>query len=105
VDLRTFRLTDGPSVGRAVSALEKSFTPERVFVERIRRGDSLLEATPTPSCRPETSSPGRPPPGASGLRPDRQRGRGPELLDFPLAALDVNPHQPAFRGQAARGGR
>jgi len=89
-DLRTFRLTDGPSVGRAVSALEKSFTPERVFVERIRRGDSLLEATPDAVLQAGdviALAGRRRVLLGSALIGSEVEDR--ELLDFPLAALDV----------------
>ncbi|HEY2796475.1 MAG TPA: aspartate-alanine antiporter [Thermoanaerobaculia bacterium] len=44
-DRRAYRL-DAAWADRRVAALEGSFLPERLFVERIRRGSELLEATP-----------------------------------------------------------
>ncbi|MFJ5487771.1 TrkA C-terminal domain-containing protein [Hansschlegelia beijingensis] len=35
----------GPAVGKRVGELERLALPERVFVERIRRGDQIIEAT------------------------------------------------------------
>ena len=43
--IRAYRLADA-AAGRTVADLERSASPERVFVERIRRGAELLDATP-----------------------------------------------------------
>ena len=43
--IRAYGLAD-VSAGRTVADLERSASPERVFVERIRRGAELLDATP-----------------------------------------------------------
>ena len=43
--IRAYRLADG-AAGRTVADLERSASPERVFVERIRRGAELIDATP-----------------------------------------------------------
>ena len=45
-DLRAFRLDADPLPYASVAALEESFAPERVFVERIRHGGELIDATP-----------------------------------------------------------
>ncbi len=44
-DTRAYRLAK-VWAGRSVKELEQSFQPDRVFVERIRRGGSLLDAEP-----------------------------------------------------------
>ena len=44
---RAYQIDDKAWAGRMVSALEKFFAPERVFVERIRRGGEILVAEPT----------------------------------------------------------
>ena len=49
-DIRAYRL--GASWNRRVADLEQSFAPARVFVERIRRGDALLDADPETVLRP-----------------------------------------------------
>ena len=50
-NLRAYRLTDGWA-GRRVADFEQSLAPERVFVERIRRGREMLEAEPDTVLRP-----------------------------------------------------
>ena len=44
-DIRAYRL-GGVFTNRRISDLEKSFLPERVFIERIRRDSSFVDATP-----------------------------------------------------------
>ena len=45
-DFRAYRIDDAKWADRTVGDLEKSFAPERVFVERINRGGDVLEAEP-----------------------------------------------------------
>ncbi len=88
--LRAYRLDDATWAGRSVTDLEKSFAPERVFVERIRRGEELVEATPEAVLRRGDAV-------AIAARHRVLAGAvvfGKEiddraLLDFPLVALDV----------------
>jgi putative transport protein len=44
-DMRAYRLADVFAT-RRIADLEKSFVPERVFIERIRRDSNFVEATP-----------------------------------------------------------
>jgi putative transport protein len=44
-DIRAYRLAD-VSMNCHIADLEKSFMPERVFVERVRRNSKLVDATP-----------------------------------------------------------
>jgi putative transport protein len=44
-DIRAYRLADVFD-NRRITNLEKSFVPERMFVERIRRNSSVVDATP-----------------------------------------------------------
>lgn len=44
VDVRAYLITEGALTGQPVSAL---FPGLRIFVERVRRGDTLIEAVPT----------------------------------------------------------
>jgi putative transport protein len=44
-DIRAFRLAD-VFANRRIADLEKSFAPERVFIERIRRDSKFVDATP-----------------------------------------------------------
>jgi putative transport protein len=45
IDLRAYRLDDAWA-GRCVADLERSFAPYRVYVERVRRGENIIEASP-----------------------------------------------------------
>jgi putative transport protein len=45
-DLRAYRIHDAAWADRSVADLEKSFAPDRVFVERIHRGSQLVDAEP-----------------------------------------------------------
>ena len=49
--IRAYRLA-GAWAGRTVTDLERIGSPDRVFVERIRRGAELLEATPDAVLQP-----------------------------------------------------
>ena len=89
-DLRAYRLDDAAWAGRSVADLEKSFAPERVFVERIRRGAEILDGSPDIVLRRGDAV-------AIAARRRVLTGGIPvgveiedrTLLDFPLVALDV----------------
>jgi putative transport protein len=88
-DLRAYRLSEAWA-GRSVADLEASFAPDRVFVERIRRGGRLLDAEPATVFAPGD---------AVALTARRRLLAGGisigteiearELLDFPVDARDV----------------
>jgi len=88
--VRAYRLTD-VSAGRTVDDFERAARPERVFVERIRRGAALLDA------RPETvlqagdvvAIAARRRVLLSGHLPLREEVEDRALLDFPMATLDA----------------
>ena len=91
-DLRAFRIGESSrAVNRSVAEFERSFAPERVFVERIRRGDELIEPAGETLLRPGDTT-------VIGARREvmlaHASSMGTEvedrlLLDFPVAALDV----------------
>jgi putative transport protein len=88
-DVRAYRVGDRWA-GRRVEELERSFQPERVFVERIRRGEELVNGEPgmtlqagdivavTARRRVVAGDP------AIGTEVEDRA-----LLEFPIAALDV----------------
>jgi putative transport protein len=89
-DTRAYRLAD-VFASRRIADLEKSFIPERVFVERIRRDSTLLDAPPNAVLQPGDVvavvarrrvllSEGF----AIGVEVEDR-----ELLDFPVATADV----------------
>ncbi len=77
-DLRTYRIDDTAWADRSVADLEKSFAPERVFVERIRRGAEILDAVTGHGASPRRRRRDRgPEAGAHGRDPGRRGDRGP----------------------------
>jgi putative transport protein len=89
-DMRAYRLADVFAT-RRIADLEKSFVPERVFIERIRRDSNFVEATPDTvlhagdlvvivARRRVLLSEGF----AIGVEVEDR-----ELLDFPVATADV----------------
>ncbi len=88
--IRAYRLDDVPA-GRTVKDLERSAGPERVFVERIRRGAELMDATPESvlRCGDVVAIAGRRRVLLGGSLPLGQEVDDAALLDFPMATLDV----------------
>ena len=88
--VRAYRLADG-AVGRTVADLERSASPERVFVERIRRGAELIDATPETVLQSGdvVAIAARRRVLLSGSLPLGEEVEDPALLDFPMATLDV----------------
>ena len=89
-DVRAFRIS-AALVGRTVAELERSMAPARLFVLRLRRGGELLAATPETELRSGDCV-------AVGARrhvllgaaaPFGEEVEDRELLDLPLAALDL----------------
>jgi putative transport protein len=91
-DLRAFRIGDaGPAANRTVWEFEQSLAPERVFVERVRKGGAVAEPEPGTRLAPGDAV-------VVGARRHVMLAIaatiGPEiedraLLDFPLATVDV----------------
>ena len=89
-DVRAFRLP-ATLTGRSVAEVERSFAPARVFVQRLRRGEELIEAGPDTQLLPGDVA-------VVGARrqvllaaraPFGEEVEDRELLDFPMAALDA----------------
>src|SRR6185295_2209551 len=97
--IRAFHLPDA-WVGRTVGDVERSFQPERVFIERVRRRDELIDASPEArleardviavSARRHVFFGESQPFGAfSGPTPFGVEVNDQAWLDFPVDALDV----------------
>src|SRR6185436_1760506 len=89
-DVRSYRVPDSMAE-RTVADVERSFAPARVFVQRIRRGAQLLDAAPDTLLHRNDVA-------VFGARRHVLLAQGSpfgvevedeELLDFPMAALDV----------------
>ena len=88
--IRAHRLADS-TAGRTVAELESLSSPERVFVERIRRGAALIDATPETVLQSGdiVAIAARRRVLLAGSLPLREEVEDPALLDFPMATLDV----------------
>jgi putative transport protein len=89
-DVRAFRVP-AAWAGRRVTEIESSFAPDRVFVQRVRRGGEILEvASDSVLAKGDVAVVGarRHVLLAEGS-PFGEEAEDRELLDFPMAALDV----------------
>ena len=88
--IRAYQLGDD-SGGRTVADLERAASPERVFVERIRRGTDLIDGTPSTVLQlgDVIALAARRRVLLSGSLPIEDEVEDPGLLDFPMATLDV----------------
>ena len=88
--IRAYRLADA-AAGRTVADFERSASPERVFVERIRRGAELMDATPETVLQAGdvVAIAARRRVLLGGSLPLGEEVEDPALLDFPMATLDV----------------
>jgi putative transport protein len=88
--IRAYRLAE-VSAGRTVADFERAASPERVFVERIRRGAELVDAAPDAVLRSGdvVAIGARRKLLLSGSLPLGQEVEDPALLEFPMATLDV----------------
>ena len=88
--IRAYGLADS-AAGRTVGDLERAEMPERVFVERIRRGTELLE--PGPSTVMQSGDvlaiAARRRVLLGGTLPILTEREDPRLLEFPMATLDI----------------
>ena len=89
-DVRAYRLDYAAWDGKSVVELEKTFAPDRVYVERVRRGAEILDATPETVLQAgdAVALAARRRVLASGVSIGHEI-EDPSLLDFPIAALDV----------------
>jgi putative transport protein len=88
--IRAHRLDDA-AAGRTVADFERFEPSERVFIERIRRGAELLDATPETILRSGdvVAIAARRRVLLRGNLPLREELEDPALLDFPMATFDV----------------
>jgi len=100
-DIRAYRLAAG-FANHTVSDLERSFSPERVFVERVRRGAELLDPTPGTALRAgdviAVAGRRRVLLGPGAAIGDEIEDR--ELQEFPLVTADVVVTNRAVADQA-----
>jgi putative transport protein len=88
--IRAYRLAEG-AAGRTAADLERAASPDRVFVERIRRGAELMDATPETVLRSGdvVAIAARRRVLLGGRLSLGEEVEDPQLLDFPMSTLDV----------------
>jgi putative transport protein len=88
--IRCCRLADAWA-GRTVADLEHAASPERLFVERIRRGAELMDAPPETVLQSGDilAVAARRRVLLAGNLPLREEVEDPALLEFPVATLDI----------------
>jgi putative transport protein len=89
-DLRTYRVHSS-LVGRSVSWLEGSFAPARVFVQRVRRGGTVLEtvASTVLEAGDHVAVSARRHVLVGGSLPLGEEVQDRALLEYPVGTLDV----------------
>jgi putative transport protein len=91
-ELRAFRIgPNSPVIDRTIAACEASTAGERMFAQRIRRDGAMLEALPDTVIRPGdiVAVTGRREALIALIGPDREEVEDAQLLDMPVAILDV----------------
>jgi len=88
--IRAYRLA-AAATGPTVADFERSTIPDRVFVERIRRGVDLIDATPETILRSGdvAAIAARQRVVLSGILPLGEEIYDPALLEFPVVTLDA----------------
>ncbi len=89
-DIRAFPLPTAWA-GRRVADIESALNPDRVFIERVRRGREFLDATPDLvfASGDVVAIAARRHVFFGAVQPFGTEVNDGELLDFPIAALDV----------------
>ncbi len=91
-DVRAFLIAEGmPIVGLTVAAAEDRFPEHRLFIQRVRRGDKIIEATSGLVIAPGdvVAVSGRRATLVEVLGSRAEEMEDRELLDFPVAAADI----------------
>jgi putative transport protein len=91
-ELRAFRIgANSPMAGLSVAACEARAGSERLFAQRIRRDGKLLDALPTSviAAGDVVAVSGRREALVALIGPDREEVEDAQLLDIPVAVLDV----------------
>lgn len=91
-ELRAYRVADhAPIVGQSVKAAEEKFPEHRLFIQRVRRDGTILEATPQLVIQPGdvVAVSGRRETLVDVVDERAEEVEDPELLDVPVEVVDV----------------
>ena len=102
-ELRAYRIAEhAPIVGLSVTAAEAKFPEQRLFMQRVRRGDAILEAGPELILGPGdvVAVSGRRETLVKMLGPRAEEVEDRELLDIPISVVDVLFTRPKLAGRS-----
>ena len=91
-EMRSYRLAeDAPSVGLSIAAAEAKFPEQRLFIQRVRRGERIIEASPEIVLSPGdvVAVSGRRETLVELLGHRAAEVEDRELLDIPVSVADV----------------
>jgi putative transport protein len=101
-ELRAYPVVEGGVIaGRSVADAEAMVRPQRLFIHRIRRGDTIRDAMPDDVLQPGDviAVSGRREVLVEGIGRQREEVEDRELLDVPAAVYDVLVTSKAFVGK------
>ncbi|HTO32104.1 MAG TPA: aspartate-alanine antiporter [Pararhizobium sp.] len=101
-EMRAYRIAEGaPAAGLSIASAEATFPEHRFFIQRVRRGDTILETAPdiiiSPGDIVAVSGSRQALIGILGTRADEVEDR--ELLDVPVSVVDVLVTSPDVKGR------
>jgi putative transport protein len=102
-ELRAYRIPErAPIAGLSVVAAEAKFPEHRLFIQRVRRGDAVLEAGPELVLGPGdvVAVSGRRETLVEMLGPRAEEVEDRELLDIPVSVADVLVTRPNLAGRS-----
>jgi putative transport protein len=102
-ELRAYRILErAPIAGLSVVAAEAKFPEHRLFIQRVRRGDAILEAGPELVLGPGdvVAVSGRRETLVEMLGPRAEEVEDRELLDIPVSVVDVLVTRPNLAGRS-----
>lgn len=104
-ELRAYRVVaQGVAAGKTVAQLEQMALPARVFIERVRRGDKIIDATPEMTLQVDdvAAIAGERAVLVQRIGPDRAEVDDVALLDVPSEVVDVFVSSKEFDGKTLR---
>ncbi|WP_376743436.1 aspartate-alanine antiporter [Ensifer canadensis] len=102
-EIRAYQIADGaPAVGLSIAAAEATYPEHRLFIQRLRRGEAIIEAAPEVVINPGdiVAVSGTREALVSVLGPRAEEIEDRELLDVPVSVSDVLLTSPDLKGRS-----
>ncbi|KQU90766.1 aspartate-alanine antiporter [Ensifer sp. Root31] len=102
-EIRAYEIADGaPAAGLSIATAEATFPEHRLFIQRLRRGDAIIEAAPEVVINPGdiVAVSGTREALVSVLGPRAEEIEDRELLDVPVSVSDVLLTSPDLKGRS-----